>query len=1297
MFKVAVVFIILLPFGCFAQFAISGKILNHADKKPIANASVFLNNASVGSKTAENGTFILRNAKPGKYELVVSIIGFEAYNQTITVSAGNITLPDIEIAPKTIVLEEVSIKSKVDPHRDRNYDWFQTEFLGNSYLPGNCKILNPEIIDLDYDEATNTLTGSSNDFIEIQNDALGYKIKYLLTNFTLNNKDRNAKTIHYEGSALFENMKGTPSQERRWQKRRQEVYEGSAMHFLRSALNDRIAEEGFRVLQLVSNPDPQKAQSTKMIQTLMSFPLKKDEIVKPTDQEGIYALGCDYDALHITYNKNHHFRSKAQLAHLEDPSNTETTILSFIKPYVFFDKNGGIVDPNSLSFTGAWGRNRVASLLPVDYEQPNEENKFDNTILKAITSVQPGPLKDSLLKITTTADSLTKNYPAEKIYMQFDKLYYAVGDTIWFKAYLFNSTTLLFSAKSGLIHLDITSDSGKLIKQYIMPVNNGLSWGNISLASTDFKTGTYTLRAYTNWMRNFDGEGFYYRQFYIASPEENNWLINSQASASNENGKYQVNSKLQFTDINKMPVVNKPMQLKVYAETKNWYKQEVRTDENGSLDVNFILPEKSSNPVIVVQSNQTNQKAVVPLNLNREYKADIQFLPEGGSLVADLPANIGFKAIGEDSKFINISGIITDDKQQQVAVFESLHNGMGSFKLPVKNGGRYTAKVTFPGGAVKEYPLPPIKNSGTILQIKNAMESDSVEVSVAATNDFIQSSHSYFLFGKARGFICYAAIVDFHDNNTIRRKIAKSLFPSGITHFILTTVTGEPLNERLVFIDHHDNLNVQIKTDRPDYAARDSIDLHIKVTDNEGNPVAGNFSLAVTDDDQVKTDSLNNENITTHLLLSSDLKGYVEKPGYYFEQNAIVWQALDNLLLMQGWVSYDLQTDKQHPQYVAEYEFSVKGQVVNAFNMPVKATHVQLLSKSPLLVNDTVTNKEGRFTFNNFPRIDTPAFVLRAVNRSGKSFNVGIKMDETPPPIFNAIYPATMPWYVNSDATMINYTKTRDSISKQQDYLVGGHHLKEVRILARKIVKGSQNLNGPGNADLVLDEKDMEKAGKKTWAQLFKENIKGFREGTIFKKFDYFLIEDKIVVIIVDGILLDDEEIVQYQALRSGLITFQDYLNNKMYYIKSHSAEDIKGMEVMSSFKYGFKYGVRFGFSAFDYAVIEITTRSGRGPVTDNTPGMYLYKPLAISWPKQFYKPRYAVNDTTKHLLDLRSTIDWEPNVITDKNGDASISFYAADSPSAYTVIIEGSDGNGNIGYKLQKIIVKKQKTGIKL
>ncbi|MDB5007344.1 MAG: hypothetical protein JWP45_1737, partial [Mucilaginibacter sp.] len=554
----------------------------------------------------------------------------------------------------------------------------------------------------------------------------------------------------------------------------------------------------------------------------------------------------------------------------------------------------------------------------------------------------------------------------------------------------------------------------------------------------------------------------------------------------------------------------------------------------------------------------------------------------------------------------------------------------------------------------------------------------------------------------------------FSNGNKITKTIAKSQFPSGITHFIITTTKGQPLNERLVFIDRHDGLHINIEPDQDIYQPKDSVALKLSVTDNAGNPVTGNFSIAVTDDAQVKTDSLNINNIITHLLLTSDLKGYVEQPGYYLKpQNA---EASDNLLLTQGWVNYEPKQGKT--LYEAETEYRVKGTVKNVFSKPVKRTKVLLFSKSPFLLMDTLTDDNGKFNFNNLPKVDTPIFIIKAVNGNGNSFNVTVNVDEIlPPPFTKPAYPLLAPWYVNSDTTLLSFTKS-NARAKQLQYFSGNEHiLKEVKITAKKIIKDSQNLNGPGNADVVLDEKDLEKAGKKTFLDLLKEKVKGFKEGIfivdqnipggrasrdrILSGFvtdglpfkinqSWYFINDKPIKFIVDG-----TPIYKVLPATQPYNEIVDITN----YLKSHSAEDIKGIEVNISSKYTTKYipaQYAYEVGMNDVAFVEITTRSGQGPGIFNTPGMYFYKPLAISWPKVFYKPKYTVKDTVKHTEDLRSTIDWEPNIITDDNGKATIYFYAAGRQSTYTVIMEGCDFNGNLGYKLQKISVRKPKSNTK-
>ncbi len=910
----------------------------------------------------------------------------------------------------------------------------------------------------------------------------------------------------------------------------------------------------------------------------------------------------------------------------------------------------------------------------------------------ATTFAQANNLKNELKKLTATLDSFNHVKPAEKLYLHFDKSNYAICDTIWFKAYLLNAAYLMPFVKSGILHVDISNDSNKVIKQFILPVQNGLTWGNISLNEKEFFGGTYTIYAYTNWMRNFGEDFFYAKQFYITNSNEHGWLINTNINAANN--KDEIDASFKFTGPNKTPIADNPLKLQVMAGNKNLYKQKLSTDSNGALNVHFTIPPNLTHIALIAQDEKTSRRAVVPVNLNLAQNADVQFLPEGGNLVARLPIRIGFKAIGEDGKGLNISGIVVNQNQKQIVAFKSSHLGMGSFNLNIKDGESYTAKVTLPGGTMKAFPFPLVKESGTVLQVKNLAESDSLEVTVAASSDIVQSNNSYFLIGKTRGIACYAAVVSFNGGNTLRRDIAKSLFPTGIASFTLLNTNKQALNERMVFINHHDNLTIRFSTDKPSYFKRDSVALHLKITDNNGNPISGNFSLAVTDNNQVKADTLNNENIVCRMLLASDLKGYIEEPSYYFSakpQEAS--QALDNLLLTQGWTGYNWQEvlNPTKIKYQPEQEAIVKGSVFDVFNKPVRGTKVQLFSKSPFLLMDTVTDDEGQFTFRHLPAIDTPVFVIKAVNKNGKSFNVGIRAEETPPPVFSKLsVPTLLPWYVNSDITLLNYTR-QEAARQQQPFqlLPGMHTLKEVNITARKTIKGSQNLNGAGNADVVIDEKELEKAGKKSFLQLLEEKVKGFRIGsTPLTLINWYFVKDKWAIIIVDGVRLNEFYEPNVDYVEAFL-----KLNN---YLKEYSAEDIKGIELNFSGKYSSNYIQRFmnpplwNPVKLDYVFIEITTRSGQGPFINNTPGMYLYKPLALSLPKQFYKPKYNVKDAI-YPEDLRSTITWEPNIVTDKNGMATVSFYAADQPSTYTFTLNGSDMNGNLGFKTGQINISKK------
>lgn len=374
---------------CLAQSKVSGRVLNIFTKQPVPKATVFLSNATNGTATDEAGNFTLTNVKRGQYDLVVTSIGYEALHQSIIVNT-DVNTGDLLLATKSTELHAVTIKS--DPRREQYLQEFKREFLGNSEFTPQCKILNLDILNVDNDRQTNRLTANADNYLEIVNDALGYRIKYFLNDFI---KDRDSSYIYYAGSSVFEDLKGSAHQIRKWAKNRRKAYYGSPMHFLRSCIANNLDDQGFKALRLIVKPNPLRKPDSlirtklrhfmalhladsvtywneqlgkpKMAQFLISTPLDINEYVRRTDVAGIYGLGLT-DHLYVIYTKKNIDNAVAPSSyHPLNAPDYPTAIATFKKQYAFFDSNGIIIDPFDIVYEGFWTASRIAEMLPVDY------------------------------------------------------------------------------------------------------------------------------------------------------------------------------------------------------------------------------------------------------------------------------------------------------------------------------------------------------------------------------------------------------------------------------------------------------------------------------------------------------------------------------------------------------------------------------------------------------------------------------------------------------------------------------------------------------------------------------------------------------------------------------------------------------------------------------------------------------------------------------------------------------------------------------------------------------------------
>ena len=1177
-----------LPTMGLAQAVITGRVFSRNDHSPVADASVFISNSSIGAVTAKDGTFRLTDVKPGKYELVVSDIAFETFIQPIEIGINNTTLPDIILSAQTKKLNEVTIKYKTDPNRPQYLSWFKEQFLGTSPLATECTLLNPEVLDLSYNNDTKTLTVSSEDFLVIENKALGYRLKYLLDNFSFQRiwqSDITEEKTNYKGYVLFEPINASPNQKGRWEAARYEVYLNSPMHFLRSLQGNSLANEGFCVQKLSFIPNTarpsdslinsrllffqnlkprtpanndslnywtKKLKLSKGSQKLLLDTLNGKDIAKFTGQEDQMALVCNSCDLFVRYYKKGHLKPTSHLDVIENRYNTQFTLIQFNMPDVLFYKSGALADPLSVTYKGVWGRLRVADLLPINYDPP-----------AGIYTIQT-PTERASEKLS----SFVKFHPIEKAYLHFDKPYYAAGDTVYFKGYIMQGERHNPSVLSGVLYVDLINTVNKVDRSIKLQIVNGVTWGDFALPDT-LPAGNYRIRACTQWMRNEGPDAFFEKT---------------------------------------IPVGNiHPKKVAESLATKTTYN-----------------------------------------------KPDIQFFPEGGELVAGIPTRIAFKAIRSNGLGIGISGNITDEAGQVVAKLGSSHAGMGNFYLTPELNKVYTAHLIFADGNKNDVQLPLAMNSGISMSVNN----DSVQKATIK----IAANKSYFEANKGKVYSVliwsgeYSTTVNCRlDSAVITMDIIKRRLFTGVTRITLFSENLQPLCERLIFIQNFDQMAIDLHPDKEHYKTRDKVAIQLRAKTRADSATIGHFSVSVTDENKVKQDDVDQTTILSNLLLTSDLKGYVEQPNYYFADSVQARQkALDMVMLTHGYRHFAwkqvLDSANIAIKYPAEAGLTIQGTAENLLGKPIAKARVTLLSsQNKRFISDTADDK-GRFRFSNLLFADSAKFILQAVNASGKNSTKLFYQDDLPAPKVGIVPSGQL----QNDTSMSTYL---DNNKKQQEinlkYLpLNSRVLKEVKIRAVKDENNypSSSLLGPGHADQVMHADDIEKIG----GQL-STSLNGRLRGVSFKGG---------VAVSVSGPML---------LVLDGLVMPSTFSVDN---VNISSVETIEVLRFASASIYGIEGG---------HGVLVITTKQGKGLQSKDIPSTGIL-PITVKGfyrAREFYAPKYEANLPINPRPDLRSTIYWNPSVITDKDGNANFEFYSADTPGTYRVVVEGIDNKGDLGRKV--------------
>ena len=839
--------------------------------------------------------------------------------------------------------------------------------------------------------------------------------------------------------------------------------------------------------------------------------------------------------------------------------------------------------------------------------------------------------------------SLMERIPKEKLYLHLDKPFYGAGEKIWFKGYLVNAITHQDNAQSNFIITELINRSDSIVERKKIR-RDSLGFHNAFTLPATLPAGDYYLRGYSNWMLNEDPDFFFSRNIKIGNSIDNT-IVSSIEYQQEDDTHY--TAKIKFTSNVQAVFENTTIKYLYLENGKIKNKGKKKTDENGWISIS--LPDLKSPVARRIEVEFDDPQYIykrtfhLPVFTN---DFDVKFFPEGGALINIPHQNVAFKAQGADGFSKEIEGFLFNSKGDTLTNFRSEHNGMGIFTMNPVNNETYYVTVRTNDSITKRFDLPAIEPKGISIAMSHYKQEIRYEIQKTEVTEWPQK---LFLLAHTRGKL--AILQPINPKRTFG-KMNDSLFTEGITHFMLIDEQGNALSERLIFVPDHKPNQWQITTDQPTYGKREKVSLQIAAKDNEGNPVEGTFSVSITDRKSIQPDSLA-DNILSNLLLTSDLKGYVEDPAFYFlNQDARTLRSIDYLMMTHGWRRHKMENVLRTPSlnftnYIEKGQ-TISGRIMGFFGANVKKGPICVLAPKYNITATTETDEKGQFIVNTSFR-DSTTFLVQARTKKGFA-GVDILMD--PPQYPVATHKA--PYFNGATTFMEDYLmNTRD-----QYYMEGGmrvYNLKEVTVTAKRERPSSKSIYTGGINTYTVEEDRLQGYGQTAFDAASRLPSVTITNGSEI----HIRNNSEPAIIVIDDIVYEDASDI----------------------LKDIQVSDMSSISLLRGAD-----AVILGPRASGGAVV-ITLKDPRNLPARPAQGIITYTPLGYSESVEFYHPTYDTPEKKNaQRSDFRSTVYWNPELRLDAEGKATIEYYTPDSTAPEDIIIEGVDKNGKVCRILQTI-----------
>lgn len=841
-------------------------------------------------------------------------------------------------------------------------------------------------------------------------------------------------------------------------------------------------------------------------------------------------------------------------------------------------------------------------------------------------------------------------FPHEKIYVQTDKAGYLSGERIWFRAHMVDALTHQPIFLSRYIYVELINPLDDLVLRVkVRPDSIGTYHGYLDLEE-DLVQGAYTIRAYTQYMRNRSEDYFFRRHIQVLDP----FSLQLEPLVEFDVKKNNVNVSLQFIDRQLNDTILP--EVVTYKIGHNAFKT-LKPKSDDVYKLNVRLSDKDKNRTLLLgltyNGRKYNRYFTIPGD-QEEY--DLQFFPEGGSIIPGVITQVAFKALATDGMGANIHGTLYDSADNEILTFNSQHLGMGIFHFIPSENETYHVICQNELGDSKRFELPASQPAAYVITTRNV--GNQLRITHSKGEEATQDIVSLLIHHK--GLVLLKE--EWKSENEMYRILTDDL-PSGILNILLLNSNNEVLSERLYFNLNNDEFaSLQVDTPTPSYKRREHISLSLKLTDQDMTPISGNMAVSVTDKESVLNDST--INIISTLLLSSELKGHIESPTSYFQEGELNKHAIEVLMLTQGWRRYDipavLQGRIETPDaFEPELAQKVTGKA-DGFFRSLKEGEISLIAQLDTMISTQVTHadEKGQFSFDmEYP--EGTNILVQSLSKKGGSFNVINLNQET----FPSLASAALPW--KSDAIK-RHNANQDSYLKlaNEDYTqqhgIRTIMLEELTVTAKSLDKYKESMfYSPIHASGVQTAEDIERMNYISFRSLLQR-----QSGIIFRG-DIVTTNrsDLPVLFVIDNIHYED---------------FSGQIDN----IEIATIESIFVLRDNNSMP---------GYYPHNRGAVVITTKKGgyKSPPR-RPPNIDAIIPLGYQEEAIFYSPTYETAEEKESTIqDLRTTIFWKPNVQFTEQGEAIIDFNSADSPGIYQVIGEGVSQDGKLIHVTKEITVE--------